>query len=151
MGASTAGDVTARSVGCSSASISSSMPTGGSRRTSGASTPRRSAPVGRPPARVARRGKNVPGEPADHALGRSRGGFGTKLHLLVDGGGVPLAALLTPGEAHESRQVEPLLRRVHLPRRRGGRPRTRPHALPETRATAIAPCGATCAGGGSAR
>ena len=69
------------------------------------------------------------GEPADHALGRSRGGFGTKLHLLVDGRGVPLAAALTPGEAHESRQVEPLLARVHLPRRRRGRPRTRPRAL----------------------
>lgn len=69
------------------------------------------------------------GEPADHALGRSRGGFGTKLHLLVDGTGVPLAATLTPGEAHESRQVAPLLARVHLPRRRCGRPRTRPRAL----------------------
>src|SRR3712207_6567159 len=33
-------------------------------------------------------------EPADHALGRSRGGFSTKLHLLCDGNGVPLSALL---------------------------------------------------------
>lgn len=40
---------------------------------------------------------HVAGEPADHALGRSRGGYGTKLHLLVDGRGVPLAATLTPG------------------------------------------------------
>lgn len=78
---------------------------------------------------VARREKNVAGEPADHALGRSRGGYGTKLHLLVDGGGVPLAATLTPGQAHESRQVDPVLRRVRLRRRGAGRPRTRPHAL----------------------
>ena len=42
---------------------------------------------------------------------------------------MPLAATLTPGEAHESLQVEPLLRRVYLPRRRAGRRRTRPRAL----------------------
>lgn len=45
--------------------------------------------------------KNVAGEPADHALGRSRGGFGTKLHLIVSRTGVPLAATLTPGEKSE--------------------------------------------------
>jgi transposase len=71
----------------------------------------------------------VAGEPKDHALGRSRGGFGTKLHLVVDGGGVPLAATLTAGARHESRQVRPLLRRVRLPRREGGRRRRRPYAL----------------------
>lgn len=71
----------------------------------------------------------MPGEPADHALGRSRGGFGTKLHLVVSGTGVPLAATLTAGEAHESRQVEPLLRRVRLEHHGVGRPRTRPAAL----------------------
>jgi hypothetical protein len=30
-------------------------------------------------------------EPSDHALGRSRGGFGSKQHLLVDGNGLRLA------------------------------------------------------------
>ena len=34
--------------------------------------------------------KNDPEEPADHALGRSRGGFSTKIHLLCDGKGHPL-------------------------------------------------------------
>jgi transposase len=42
---------------------------------------------------------------------------------VVDGGGVPLAATLTPGEAHESRQVAPTLRRIRLPHQRT-RPRT---------------------------
>ena len=38
------------------------------------------------------------GEPQhDRCLGRSRGGFGTKIHLLACGGGVPLAVNLTPG------------------------------------------------------
>ena len=71
------------------------------------------------------------GEPADHALGRSRGGFGTKLHLVVDSHGIPLAAVVSPGQAHESRFVEPALRVVRLPRpgRRGGRPRTKPRRL----------------------
>ena len=48
-------------------------------------------------------------EPSDHALGRSRGGFGTKLHLICDGRGTPLAVDLTPGQAHESTRCEPLV------------------------------------------
>ncbi|MGK8523004.1 hypothetical protein ACRS6B_16230 [Nocardia asteroides] len=38
-------------------------------------------------------------EPADHALGRSRGGWGTKLHLACEPGLRPLSLLLTPGQA----------------------------------------------------
>lgn len=53
--------------------------------------------------------KRDPEEPADHALGRSRGGFSTKIHLLADGNGRPLHFHLTPGEAHESTAVVPLL------------------------------------------
>lgn len=36
------------------------------------------------------------------ALGKSRGGFSTKVHLLCDGNGLPLAVRLTPGQRHES-------------------------------------------------
>jgi transposase len=39
----------------------------------------------------------------DQALGRSRGGFSPKLHLRCDARGLPLALVLTPGEAHETR------------------------------------------------
>ena len=46
--------------------------------------------------------------PPDQALGRSRGGFSTKIHFLVNGLGKPLRALLTPGQAADSPQV-PLL------------------------------------------
>ncbi len=42
-------------------------------------------------------------EPDDHALGRSRGGWGTKIHMVVDGRGTPLAALLSPGQTHDSK------------------------------------------------
>ena len=40
------------------------------------------------------------GEPDDHALGRSHEGHGTKLHLIVDGNGVLLAAKVSAGQAH---------------------------------------------------
>jgi transposase len=46
--------------------------------------------------------KSDPREPADHALGRSRGGFSTKLHLVCDGQGNPLHFELTAGQAHET-------------------------------------------------
>ena len=50
-----------------------------------------------------------PEEPTDHALGRSRGGFSTKIHLLCDGHGHPLDFHLTPGQAHETTGLVPLL------------------------------------------
>ena len=53
--------------------------------------------------------KGDPEEPAVHALGRSRGGFSTKIHLLCDGGGNPLHFHLTPGQNHESTALEALL------------------------------------------
>lgn len=53
--------------------------------------------------------KGDPQEPADHALGRSRGGFSTKLHLLCDRRGHPLHFHLTAGQAHESTALLPLL------------------------------------------
>ena len=46
-------------------------------------------------------GAPVPGQalPVNQALGRSRGGFTTKIHVLVNGRGNPLRAILTPGQA----------------------------------------------------
>jgi transposase len=45
----------------------------------------------------------------DQALGRSRGGFSTKIHLKVDLDGLPLAFHLTEGEASDSPQFAVLL------------------------------------------
>lgn len=53
--------------------------------------------------------KKDPEEPADHALGRSRGGFSTKIHLLCDGKGHPLHFHLTPGQTHDSTALDALL------------------------------------------
>jgi transposase len=53
--------------------------------------------------------KNDVQEPGDHALGRSRGGFSTKIHILCDGHGLPLHFHLTAGQTHESTVLDELL------------------------------------------
>lgn len=63
------------------------------------------------------------------ALGRSRGGFSTKVHVRAEGGGKPLAFVLSGGERHESRYVDALLARGHVRRAGRGRPRARPVQL----------------------
>ena len=63
------------------------------------------------------------------ALGRSRGGFSTKVHLRSEGGGKPLALGVSAGERHECRYVEALLDRGRVRRRARGHPRSRPHRL----------------------
>jgi transposase len=65
-------------------------------------------------------------EPADHALGRSRGGWTTKLHLGCEQGRKPLSILLTAGQRGDSPQFAAVLGRIRVPRLDGGRPRTRP-------------------------
>lgn len=60
------------------------------------------------------------------ALGRSRGGFSTKIHVRAEGGGKPMALVLSGGERHESRYVEALLTHGHVWRAGRGRPRLPP-------------------------
>ncbi len=42
------------------------------------------------------------GDPEVEALGRSVGGFSTKIHLRVEGSGKPMAFILTTGQRHEA-------------------------------------------------
>ena len=42
-------------------------------------------------------------------MGRSRGGFSTKIHITVDGLGNPLRLRLTAGQTHESTQAQAML------------------------------------------
>ena len=49
---------------------------------------------------------------ADPNLGRSRGGWGSKLHLITDRCGKPIVCALTAGQRHESPQAIPLLERA---------------------------------------
>jgi transposase len=60
-------------------------------------------------------------EPMDHALGRSRGGFGTKIHLVCDSGGTIVGIHVTAGQRHDSKFFEPTLSRRLFHRRRGQR------------------------------
>jgi transposase len=63
------------------------------------------------------------------ALGRSRGGLSTKIHLAVDGRGRPLAVLLTPGQAGDNPQLFALLDTIRVHDGRPGRPRKKPDLL----------------------
>lgn len=65
-------------------------------------------------------------EPADHGLGRSRGGWTTKIHLACEQGRGPVAALITAGQRGDSPQFIPVLDALRVPRLGPGRPRTRP-------------------------
>lgn len=53
-----------------------------------------------------------------NALGRSRGGYSTKLHLLTDGEGTMLACTATPGQRHDSTEFECLMENCVLPLQR---------------------------------
>ena len=63
------------------------------------------------------------------ALGRSRGGFSTKIHLRAEGKGRPIVAVLTGGERHEQIALEDVLDRGAIPRSGRGRPRLRPRRV----------------------
>ncbi|WUX68372.1 IS5 family transposase [Streptomyces sp. NBC_01429] len=65
-------------------------------------------------------------EPADHGLGRSRGGLTSKIHLAVEQGQKPLSVVITAGQRGDSPQFEPVLEAIRVPRLGLGRPRKRP-------------------------
>lgn len=65
-------------------------------------------------------------EPADHGLGRSRGGLTSKVHLAVEQGQKPLSVVITAGQRGDSPQFGPVLEAIRVPRLGLGRPRKRP-------------------------
>nr|WP_189659751.1 IS5 family transposase [Pseudomonas farsensis] len=70
-------------------------------------------------------GKKGGDEPVEHAIGRSRGGLTTKIHMLCDSNGVPLRCLLSGGQASDISYAQPLLDEVSIPTSQRGRPRKR--------------------------
>lgn len=82
------------------------------------------------PARRRRPEKAAPrGEPADHALGRSRGGLTTNVHLAADGRCRPLAFVVTAGQANDAPHFTAVTASIRVPRA-VRRPRVRPdHVL----------------------
>jgi transposase len=92
------------------------------------STPPGPAAAPRLPRRQDPRRKKGAVEGDNEALGRSRGGLSTKLHLAFDGRGRPLTVRLTEGQRHESTQLAAVLDGIAVSRERG-RPRKRPDEL----------------------
>ena len=80
--------------------------------------------------------------PPDEALGGSRGGLTSKIHISCDGKGRPLSVIVTPGQRHESTQLAELLDAIRVARRDGlpGRPRTRPDLLLADRGYSFPSC-----------
>ncbi|WP_408645820.1 IS5 family transposase [Streptomyces odonnellii] len=75
------------------------------------------------------RKKGAPAEePGDHAVGRSRGGLTTKIHLAADSNCRPLAFVLTADQAGDAPAFVEVMGRLRVPRRRR-RPRTRPDVV----------------------
>jgi len=66
-------------------------------------------------ARHQKRGRR--GEKKAQCLGRSRGGLTTKLHVVCDGAGTPLALHLSAGPRHDAPQFEPVCEQVRVRRR----------------------------------
>lgn len=72
------------------------------------------------------------------ALGRSRGGFSTKLHRRCDARGRPVTFHLTGGERHDLIGVGPVLERGALRTGKRGRPPWKPEAIIGDKADAAA-------------
>ncbi|MFC8176683.1 IS5 family transposase [Streptomyces sp. NPDC057325] len=67
-------------------------------------------------------------------LGRSRGGFTSKLHLSADGRCRPLSLVVTSGQRADCTQFKPVLEKIRVPRSGLGRPRKKPDSLAADRA-----------------
>lgn len=72
-------------------------------------------------------------------LGRSRGGFTSKLHLSADGCCRPLSLIVTPGQRADCTQFIAVLEKIRVPRSGVGRPRVKPDNLAADKAYSNGP------------
>ena len=75
----------------------------------GVADPRLDRHPGAPLRRRRPKKRTAPAGQAEQALGRSRGGFGTKIHAAVNGLGLPAELILTPGQAADVSQAKALI------------------------------------------
>lgn len=87
-----------------------------------------------------------PGRPAggggaeSEGLGRSCGGFTSKIHLSADGRCRPLSLIITPGQRADCTQFVPVLEKIRVPRQGPGRPRKKPDSVAADKAYSNGPC-----------
>ncbi|MFJ8249180.1 IS5 family transposase [Streptomyces sp. NPDC094466] len=74
------------------------------------------------------------GGAAGEALGRSRGGLTTKIHMVADGKCRPLSLIITAGQRADCTQFEQVLEKIRVPRLGLGRPRRLPDSVGADRA-----------------
>ncbi|WP_372490947.1 transposase [Actinomadura terrae] len=83
-------------------------------------------------------------ESDDHALGRSRGGLWTKVHLACEQSQKPLSLVVTAGQRGDASQFEAVMARISVARLGRGRPRTRPDQVRADKAYASGRSVPTC-------
>ena len=76
--------------------------------------------------RTPTRGGWKKGGEVEEKLGRSRGGFSTKIHIRCEGKGKPITFVISPGQRNESIFLEQLMEQGAVKRSGAGRPRLRP-------------------------
>jgi transposase len=76
--------------------------------------------------RGTRRSRNGIGGQDREALGRSRGGFTTKIHMMADRRCRPIARVITGGQRNDGIMFQQVMGQVRILRRGRGRPRTKP-------------------------
>src|SRR3954449_8282758 len=67
-----------------------------------------------------------PDKPNREAIGRSRGGLTSKIHLAADRRCRPISRVTSAGQRHDSLGFRPVIAGIRIRRRGPGRPRTRP-------------------------
>lgn len=73
-------------------------------------------------------------------MGRSRGGFTSKLHLSADGRCRPLSLVVTPGQRADCTQFQTVLEKIRVPRLGSSRPRKTPDSVAADKAYSNGPC-----------
>ncbi|WP_442806220.1 IS5 family transposase [Streptomyces sp. NBC_01317] len=113
-------------------------------RTAPPPVPGRSKGAGRgTPGRIAVAESGRPaggGGAGGEGLGRSLGGFTSKIHLSADGRCRPLSLIITPGQRADCTQFAPVLEKIRVPRQGIGRPRKKPDSVAADKAYSNGPC-----------
>lgn len=73
-------------------------------------------------------------------MGRSRGGFTSKLHLSADGRCRPLSLVVTAGQRADCTHFQTVLEKIRVPRVGPGRPRMKPDSLAADKGYSNGPC-----------